>query len=85
MFDLYATYMRESKTIIDPQPKTHLLLHLFDRVPETGNPRNFAFFKDEDLNRPLAAISKTAYALTFHQRVLSYFRKAHGSTRKRQF
>ena len=74
MFDLYCDYLQASSQVVEPLPKSHLLLHLFDRTLQTGNPKTFAFFRDESLNIPLKDIAKKAYAAVFHQRVLSYFK-----------
>ena len=75
MFDLYAD--RLAVATYDMLQKNHLLLHLWDRVPTTGNPRTFASSEDESRNRQLAVICKSVYALHFNQRVLTYSQKRH--------
>ena len=85
MFDLYVRHLRcATAANVHIIPKHHLALHLWDRSPQTGNPREFANWLDEHLNGTLAAVAKIAYPSVFERRVLSYFQLAYESQLKRQ-
>ena len=53
-------------------PKRHLGIHLFWNVSHFGNPRLYATWKDEALNKTLKAACQQQSQATFEVRVLGH-------------
>ena len=51
-------------------PKHHLAFHLVAKMPLHGNPRLYATWLDESLNKKLKACCRYASQVTFEQTVL---------------
>ena len=54
-------------------PKRHLLFHLFEQLPLHGNPRGYASWEDESLNRLLKNCCRGIHQTTFESSVLLRF------------
>ena len=50
-------------------PKHHLFVHLLFRTRIYRNPKYYATFLDESLNRQLAAVARSAYAAVWERRI----------------
>jgi hypothetical protein len=72
MFDLVLRYMSLMKGVDtwNPIPKVHFCFHLIHRVQEQGNPRAYATWADESLNKTLKACCRNASQLTWEITVL---------------
>ena len=46
-------------------PKRHLILHMLERLPDFGNPRFYANWMDETLNKVLKRTCKSVSQVTF--------------------
>ena len=76
MFDLGMEHLRLCRVINVPwSPKHHLFIHMMHRTQLCGNPREYATFQDESLNKVLSAVSKTAHAAVWEKRIFSWWRQ----------
>jgi hypothetical protein len=64
-------------------PKHHIVFHLLDRVKWFGNPRLYATWLDEALNKTLKAICRQTSQSTFERSVLWRMREVLRSDVKR--
>ena len=55
-------------------PKMHLLFHMVERAQTQGNPRFYATFLDESLNRTLRDLVRTSHRNVWVQRIFHRFR-----------
>ncbi len=53
------------KLIEQDIPKRHLMSHVLDRIPYMGNPRLYANWLDESLNKLLKAACRSVAQCTF--------------------
>ena len=58
---------------VDVRPKHHLWRHMTARVPALGNPRMYATFHDESINRMLAEMAFACHRMTFERRLFARF------------
>ena len=56
-------------------PKRHLVYHLISKIPYFGNPRTYACWRDEGLNRELKRSCRTTSQQTFEVLLLLRFRQ----------
>ena len=76
------------RTDLQPKPKLHLLMHMCDRAARLGNPRFYATWVDEGLNKVLASLGRQAHRSVWECRVLTYFEELQKRTttkRRRRF
>jgi hypothetical protein len=64
-FDAWNGFLRASEGMELRIPKRHLVAHLLERLPFWGNPRGFAAWVDEALNRDLKASCRAISQATF--------------------
>ena len=65
-------------------PKRHLVLHMLRMIPTAGNPRRYACWLDESLNRLLKASCRTISQATFDTSVLTAMRELlRGGTKRK--
>ena len=64
-------------------PKHHIVFHLLDRVKWFGNPRLYATWLDEALNKTLKAVCRLTSQSTFERSVLWRMRELMQSDSKR--
>ena len=70
-WDHYKQYMALTDDIDDPDdmdqrlPKRHLVLHMLERLHDFGNPRFYANWMDETLNKTLKATCRAVSQITF--------------------
>ena len=50
-------------------PKSHLMIHLFQRAVSKGNPRFYHTYRDESLNKMLANVARSAHRLSWQETV----------------
>ena len=50
-------------------PKHHLFAHVLLKTRLYGNPKYYATFLDESLNRQLASVARSAYAAVWERRI----------------
>ena len=55
------------------RPKAHLLLHMVARSRRHGNPKLYALWEDESINRNLRQIAEAAHRAVWESRVLACF------------
>ena len=68
-FEAYKAFLR--LTDADSEvPKRHMILHLLKRLNFFGNPRSYATWRDEALNKILKAACQGVSQATFEQSVL---------------
>ena len=68
-FDAYKRFLRLTSDLGDEMsmliPKRHVILHLLERLHDQGNPRFYANWYDETLNRHLKANCRAVSQITF--------------------
>jgi hypothetical protein len=64
------------------KPKHHMMWHLIYNIAEHGNPKSYATWKDESLNKQLKAVCRFTSQLTFENSVLTRMQELLG-TKKR--
>jgi len=57
---------------VHPVPKHHAFLHILHLAPEKGNPRMFACWEDESMNRQLAGVAAAAYSTVWEARIIEH-------------
>ena len=76
MFDAMKRHVVLAKIAGVPiKPKHHLVLHLVARTGKHGNPRYYATFKDEGINKLLKHVGQAAHRSVWEVRVFVHFGK----------
>ena len=65
-------------------PKWHLMLHVAARARVAGNPRFYSTFLDEDYNFRVAKMAAVCHRFTWHNNLLSGFRRSFSDAATRQ-
>ena len=74
LFTLGMRHLRLAKAAgVELSPKHHLFIHMMRKTAIAGNPRTYATFLDESLNKVLASVCKVAYATVWELRVFANF------------
>jgi hypothetical protein len=68
-FEAYKAFLRMTDEDSEV-PKRHMMLHLLKRLGFFGNPRSYATWRDEALNKMLKASCQSVSQATFEQSVL---------------
>ena len=68
-FDAYKEFLRTTEADSEV-PKRHMFMHLLKRLDFSGNPRSYATWRDEALNKMLKASCQSVSQATFEQSVL---------------
>jgi len=62
-------------------PKRHQFLHILQRIPDMGNPKRYANWMDETLNRHLKQVcrhaSQTSFEASIYRRMREWLRRFH--------
>ena len=69
-FVLYNRYMELIAPLEIYVPKNHLVYHLLFNIPMHGNPKDYATWLDESLNKVLKGCCRNVSQATFEQTVL---------------
>ena len=80
----YLAFLRLTEGDEAAAPKRHLAIHLFRRMVFFGNPRQYATWRDESLNKLLKSACQLMSQATFEPRVLAHMAYLLRPKRKRQ-
>jgi hypothetical protein len=85
-FDLYSKYCLLTEGVAALElPKRHLVCHLLAKLPQMGNPQQYADWLDESLNKDLKKACRTVSQSTFERFLLLRFQETlRRSSKKRK-